>query len=316
MGILRKSAIFVTVITLFISCNADMSRQGGINQNIFPYIKLVESDDETYCTAQIVEGAAVESLDIPGMVHSAKGAIPIAEFLGYEDSIDALSLKRLKMDASTHIGQNVFKQMENIRSIEMTGIEENSIWQLPESMTENDQYHFCKWQAGDSVVSNGYPADPEYPIAVAVYEKHIESWLTDSNCHRLGCPVCNFVFGDKEKHQFQNVGNEEVCVVCGYVKNSIGGSGGFDVDLKNMVPEGHLTATEAERNVWLFRFNEDQIDEKYHSSVFEWYVGNVLQTETGSEFRFVLDGKRSYTVMCVFKNAYGVGSDSIYVIGK
>lgn len=297
---MRKLAVLFISMFVLLSCNENISRDGGVNLNIHPYLRFTETEDGL--EASVLDGASVSKLFVPS---------ECSMFNGFENPEDAARLKELVIGSETEIDPSFFEVATNLERIERTDIKDDSVWKLPETMPDVEGYHFLGWKAGGVFVKNGDPIDRNNTTVIPLYEKHRIIYAYDLLNHWLECSVCHKVLGEKEEHTFVN---DSYCEICGYVKGSAGNSGGFDVDVEFCIPEGHLVKESLGDNRYKISFVDDQKNEKYKATSFEWYVGQEkVEGEGGSFFVFEASSTRTYTVMCIFKNEYGAGSDSVYI---
>ena len=100
----RQRIIFllITLILILTSCNLGINKiddsEGSVNYYIYPYLKFTLSLDRTYYSASVVSGAKLESVSVPGYLHTDFGAMPIKEFAGFENSNDSVNLKEVTLD--------------------------------------------------------------------------------------------------------------------------------------------------------------------------------------------------------------------------
>ena len=312
---IRNVLILLLSALLLFSCSQPMF-DGGINQNIYPYLKFYVNEGE--CFVSVLEGANVVKLEIPAFLHSDNGKIPVVKFLGYERSEDAKSLKQLSIAGNTAIDTSFYQNAINLERITLTNPAENLVWSLPSSMPNREGYHFKGWFSGDEEVKDGDPITSSNAIVIPIYEKHTITYLTDADYHWLGCAVCNQILGEKEPHVFVGTGSNKHCDICGYGGGSGGNaSGGFDIGYEDQTPNGEI---KEDRNAsddtkWIVSFEfVDKQKEEYKATSIEWYVNNQkVDGANNSTLDFIGDKTLTYTVMCVVRNQYGVWSKSIRI---
>lgn len=303
---------------LLAACNGNLEMiegNGSVNLLIFPYLTFEPAEEEEYYEAYVVEGAAVTEIAVPGAVEVDGSEVPVKVFGGFRNPGDAAGLEKIILDSNIEaIGEGALDQAANISAVSVIGDVSGSFWMLP-SMAVEEGWHFL-WKAGDVYVKDGDPIDPANSTAYAVVGRHSAMIAHDGTYHWSECEECHEVIGSKEEHHFiTTASGAEVCEYCGYQKGSGSSSGGFDVDVEFKVPEGDLKVEPLGMNSWKFSFVNKK--DEYPPTAVSWYVNNVKQADADEwDFFFTASGKKSYVIMCVFRNEHGGGSCSASVTGR
>ncbi len=141
-----------------------------------------------------------------------------------------------------------------------------------------------------------------------------KSYGRNDACHWEIC-VCGYHLTEDEKHIWNLEGGKNVCSVCGGTANDDKTeSSGFDVDVSNPEPKGHLEKKE-KGNVWTFTFVDERAGTTAEVKRIEWYVNGVKQSETSNTFTLMYPERRSYTVMCIFYNSKSAASRDVTITG-
>ena len=204
----RQRIIFllITLILILTSCNLGINKiddsEGSVNYYIYPYLKFTLSPDRTYYSASVVSGAKLETVSVPGFLHTDFGAMPIKEFAGFENSNDSVNLKEVTLDVHIEkVKEGAFDKAENLKVVKTSGDKEGPKWAHLPTLTK-DGYHFIGWKAGDTFVFNGMPIDPANSEAVPVWSKLIYHAAKEATCTSKGnieyweCEDCNKFFTD------------------------------------------------------------------------------------------------------------------------
>lgn len=308
----EKILVLAMIVLFAVSCSEGMIGDGGINLNIFPYLKFSLSEDRTGFEASVLKGAALEEVRVPGMYYTEFGAMPVSAFLGFEDSRDAGRLKRIILDAQVGLAEGALADAANLESIEMTGLQSDSSWKLPGPISLDDESHFC-WKAGSEVIWPDMPMEPGNIEAKPVTEPHSIGWLHDDAFHWQGC-FCGYAKTEKQAHQFVN---DSVCEICGYVLDEdTEGSGGFVPEITDPRVYAHLESQMVAEKVYEISLVVDMDESsKYYPTDFIWYLNDILQEgERGTSFKFSAPMPMTYKIRCVFSNEEGgKGSDTLVI---
>ena len=154
-----------------------------------------------------------------------------------------------------------------------------------------------------------------------VYEHDIEDWEWtgyDETHHWHKCSECDYK-ADKDEHHWEDVGEDEVCSDCLYIraKGEKGQDGSFDIEPGTAEPDGVLKITGEEGS---FRATFTLAGKSMMTRV-EWYVDDEpVKTVTeisGTRvyFDFNAPDYRTYTVTCVVFNGEIVNSFDGQVFG-
>ena len=152
----RQRIIFllITLLLILTSCNLGINKiddsEGSVNYYIYPYLKFTLSPDRTYYSASVITGAKLETVSVPGFLHTDFGAMPIKEFAGFENSNDSVNLKEVTLDVHIEkVKEGAFDKAENLKVVKTSGDKEGPKWANLPSL-KKDGYHFIGWKAGET----------------------------------------------------------------------------------------------------------------------------------------------------------------------
>ncbi len=203
---IRNVIVLLLSLMLLFSC-AQPAPNGGINYNIYPYVRFTLSETSDYFIASVLKGATVESLSIPGEIHTDYGTMPVREFAGFENSSDASNLKVLVLHVNVRtIKEGALDYATALERIEVVGNKGNIWADLPR--LKKPGQHFIGWRAGDVFVKEGAVIDPAHPNAISVYEPHSMKLQEgkEPTCTQPGrksyyeCSICHELYLDAEGH--------------------------------------------------------------------------------------------------------------------
>ena len=156
---------------------------------------------------------------------------------------------------------------------------------------------------GTEIFESGAVGDHSFTVFEAVDEEY----------HRLLCQWCSTADeGSKEQHSFVAADNGKKCSKCGYIVPF--SDGGFNPILVDKSPKGHIELISEEKGVFTFRFFDDKAE--YPVTTVSWTTDGIAESSSdGETFVFTAPYKQTYFVRCVFRNDYGVGSQSMQITG-
>ena len=198
--------LLLSILILLTSCSGELNNvskgENDVNYFIYPYLKFTLSPDRTYYIASVVEGAKLNTVSVPGYVHTDFGAMPIKEFAGFENINDSANLKELTLDVNIEkIKEGSLAKAENLSIVKTTGDKDGPKWANLPTLVKSG-YHFIGWKAGNTFVYNGMPIDPNNKDAVPVWGKLIHHAEVKASCTTNGsieywqCDDCNKIFTD------------------------------------------------------------------------------------------------------------------------
>lgn len=193
----------VLAAALFTSCDAvSMSEgYGNVNQYIFPYLRFTLSEDKTYYRAEVLAGARVRGVTVPGEYHTQWGAMPVREFTGFEDPRDAADLVEVVLGRNVErVPEGAFAYAAGLRTVRTSG--GTGTWAYLPADMEREGSHFLGWRAGDSFVRGGDPVDPGHAEAEPVFALFVHHAMAEPTCVEDGsveyyeCPDCHRKYTD------------------------------------------------------------------------------------------------------------------------
>ncbi|MBO5770258.1 MAG: hypothetical protein J6R23_03295 [Spirochaetales bacterium] len=213
---MKKILLVIALILLIIfpSCDGSLiEADGNTNEYIYPYLEFELSDTLTYYTATVVAGANLTEINIPGEFHTDFGAMPVKEFCGFENPMDASSLKEIHFASNIeYIDEDALIYAENLQRVEHESKKEHDKWTYLPKLSKTG-HHFIGWQAGDEFVwemtESGYvqnivEVDPEHTVAKPIFVKLIKVDAVLSTCTDTGsiahyhCNHCGKEFSDAD----------------------------------------------------------------------------------------------------------------------
>lgn len=199
-----RKVLCILVIPLLVLASCQIESD-NVNKLIYPYLNFSLNSDGK-AAVSIADGAALGEVEIPAIVVLEGEDRPVWIFLGYEDQSDAASLQKLTIPADAIIDDGALDGASGLEELALSDIGEDSVWpELPDSMSQPGQ-HFIGWYAGDALVQEGEPIDPDHPVAEARFEDHVLSFVPgkDATCTESGsadhysCTVCGNIFADPD----------------------------------------------------------------------------------------------------------------------
>ena len=139
-------AILLISLFLMISCDIELlTGEENINDYIYPYLEFTISEDESYYTAEVVEGTNLEEVYIPAFADYKDEAVPIKYFDGFSNKDDASDIKTIIFESSdTTATDKAAKETEGLVNIKIDKPAENSVWgYLPP--VEKEGMEFIGW---------------------------------------------------------------------------------------------------------------------------------------------------------------------------
>ena len=199
-----RKVLCILVIPLLVLASCQIESD-NVNKLIYPYLNFSLNSDGT-AAVSIADGAALGEVEIPATVVLEGEDRPVSIFLGHEDFSDATSLQKLTIPADTTIDDGALDGASALEELILSDIGEDSVWpELPDSMSQPGQ-HFIGWYAGDALVHEGDPIDPDHPVAEARFEDHSlilvsgkEVTCTEpGSADHYSCTVCGNIFADPD----------------------------------------------------------------------------------------------------------------------
>ena len=199
--------LLILMVLSLLSCSQEIRRMedGDVNQNIYPYLEFSLSPDRTYYSASVVSGAKLESVSVPGYLHTDFAPMPVKVFKGFENPEDALNLKEVYVDVNIiEIAEDALDYAYSLEKVVVTGIESDSNWtKLPPAL-KREEYHFEGWKVGDTIYDgeSTISLDPETPLATPYFVKLEHHDAVSPNCTEEGnieyweCSDCHKYFTD------------------------------------------------------------------------------------------------------------------------
>lgn len=300
-NIFLTSIIFILLIVVS-SCGLEPMEAGrSVNGYIFPYIFFELSEDESYYTASILSGAAVEKVYIPGYVDYFDNDVPVKEFTGFEEPEDSVNLVEIRIDATVkRIAEGAFEKAVNLKKIIIVGNETEDGWSnLPILTVAGDHFH------GWKITDEGAEA---VMYELIHHERKDPTCTEDGNIEYWECHDCGKLFLDttaekettKDKviisslgHKFPLIKVEEsesTCSTHGYKKHWYCERCGelfWDAEGTEKATQDEVTKPFAPH-----KWDEGwQSDEEYHWHVCENGCGATTEKEAHSE---VLNYNKKY----------------------
>lgn len=147
------TSIILILLTLIFSCDVEPMKEGrSVNEYIFPYTKFTLSEDGTYYSASILNGAAVSEVYIPSYVDDFDGAIPVKYFTGFDSVDDIVNLTVTTFESSsTEIKLSSLDEAALLNTLKYKTVDKNNTsWKnLPELPNTEDE-EFIGWFLVDS----------------------------------------------------------------------------------------------------------------------------------------------------------------------
>ncbi len=176
-----RKLIFITTILLLLlsSCSLEMMEEGkSVNEYIFPYTRFTLSEDKTYHSASILEGAAVETIYIPSLVDDNDGSsLPVKYFTGFENDEDIVNLTTTTFESSsTEIKLSSLDQASLLYTLKYNTVdEENTRWKNLPSLPHTEDEEFLGWFLVNNPtvrIYNGNVMVPGYTTLFPKWGKH------------------------------------------------------------------------------------------------------------------------------------------------
>ncbi len=210
---MKRKGITTLIIFIFLillsSCNLTPMDDGkGVNDYIFPYVDFALSEDGTYYTATIVEGAALKDVYIPSFDDYFGSDIPVLVFNGFENTDDAKNLESITFESSqTSFSTDLFIYAENLKTFNIENIDDTYAVYFDLATIEKPGFEFDGWYIKGTNIKrvNGDKIIPGYTVLEPKYKEHelkfierVEATCT-SNGHKAyySCSSCNKLYLDK-----------------------------------------------------------------------------------------------------------------------
>ncbi len=207
-NIFLTSIIFILLIVVS-SCGLSPMEEGrSVNEYIFPYVNFTLSEDGSYYTAEIVEGAAVSDVYIASVADYFDDSIPVRYFTGFESDDDIVNLKSTTFESSsTEIKLNSLNQAAVLETIHYKNIDDNhTVWKNLPVLPHTGEYEFIGWyiEGTNKEVNNG---DEMKAGETKIYAKRVKVEVVHheevpATCTESGiaeyweCKYCGKIFSD------------------------------------------------------------------------------------------------------------------------
>ncbi len=306
----RKLILIITILLLLSSCSLEMMEEGkSVNEYIFPYTRFTLSEDKTYYSASILEGAAVETIYIPSLVDDNNGSsLPVKYFTGFENDEDIVNLTTTTFESSsTEIKLSSLDQASLLYTLKYNTVdEENTRWKNLPSLPHTEDEEFLGWFLVNNPtvrIYNGNVMVPGYTTLFPKWGKHnfkevgkedptcTESgWEAYHYCTNQGCDYTTKVelpaLGHNLiKHEISEAtciakGYKEVCWECTRCHLYFSDERG-----ENTISEEHL------KEIIVESAGHQEDGEGYHKDDdYHWLICKVC----GAEFNIKRDGKEAH----------------------
>ncbi len=186
------TSVILILLTLFSSCDVKPMEEGrSVNEYIFPYVEFTLSEDGTYYSASILEGAAVSKIYIPAYVENNEEAkLPIKYFTGFQNDEDAVNLKSTTFESSsTEIKLDSLNQASVLSTIKYEKVEgERVLWKNLPTLESTEEKEFKGWRTTntDAPVYNGDIMVPGYTTLYPYWGKHDNGFVYE-DAKEPGC---------------------------------------------------------------------------------------------------------------------------------
>ena len=199
--------IFISLL-LLISCDIELlTGEENINDYIYPYLEFTISEDESYYTAEVVEGTNLEEVYIPAFADYKDEAVPIKYFDGFSNKEDASDIKTIIFESSdTTATDKAAKETEGLVNIKIDKPAENSVWGYLPSV-EKEGMEFIGWfiEGSSTQVFEGDPITNNTIEPRFRAHSLIKREKKDATCISAGysetcweCTSCGKYFSDSE----------------------------------------------------------------------------------------------------------------------
>lgn len=236
--IILTSIVFILLV-LFSSCDLTPMEEGrSVNEYIFPYVKFTLSDDGSYYSASILEGAAVSSVYIPAYIeNNENGKVSVRYFTGFENDEDIVNLESTTIESSsTEIKLNSLDQASLLNTLKYNTVdEESTIWKNLPSLPHTEDEEFIGWflvNNPDVRIYNGSVMVPGYTTLFPKWGTHTfkemsakeptcteSGWEAYHYCTNSGCGYTTKVEVPALGHSLiKHEKSAPTCVTVGYTE--------------------------------------------------------------------------------------------------
>ena len=196
------------LLGLLTSCDLELlPADESVNDYIYPYLEFKISEDESYYTVAVVEGAKLEQLYIPAFADYQNETVPIKYFDGFNSAEDASDIKTIVFESSNTTATNkATKETKGLVSIKIDKVAEDSVWgYLPPAEKEGKE--FVGWFI-EGTTTQVFEGDPiTNPVIKPRFKDHslIKQEEKTATCTSSGykeacwqCQSCGKCFSDSE----------------------------------------------------------------------------------------------------------------------
>ncbi len=236
--IILTSIVFILLV-LFSSCDLTPMEEGrSVNEYIFPYVKFTLSDDGSYYSASILEGAAVSSVYIPAYIENNENEkVSVRYFTGFENDEDIVDLESTTIESSfTEIKLNSLDQASLLNTLKYNTVNEDStIWKNLPSLPHTEDEEFIGWflvNNPDVRIYNGSVMVPGYTTLFPKWGTHTfkkvsakeptcteSGWEAYHYCTNSGCGYTTKVEVPALGHSLiKHEKSDPTCVAVGYTE--------------------------------------------------------------------------------------------------
>ncbi len=188
-----------------------MEEGKSVNEYIFPYINFTLSEDGSYYTAEIVEGASVSSVYIASVADYFDSSIPILKFEGFENPSDAVNLKSITFESSqTSFSSELFIYADNLETFTVENVDSTYPVYTDLAVVEKRGYEFDGWYVkgtdvkrvnGDRIFPGLSTLEPRWKEHELVYVAKKDATCTqDGKKAHYKCSSCSKLFLDEKAY--------------------------------------------------------------------------------------------------------------------
>ena len=144
----RGAFLFIIIFTLLLlfSCDVEiLTGEENVNDYIYPYVDFTLSEDGSYYTATVVDGAQMEEVYIPSLVDNEGEAVPVKYFDGFENPEDAQYVSVIVLESdTTQMTDNATSSTSALVNVSIKEHASNAAWgYLPP--VEKEEKEFIGW---------------------------------------------------------------------------------------------------------------------------------------------------------------------------
>lgn len=162
-----------------------------------------------------------------------------------------------------------------------------------------------------------YFADSAFSVETTLEESTIPAlghdwkYEHDDMVHWLECSICHL---EQENSRVEHIWGYDLlgrqyCTICQFVPKT--GEGGFNVDIVDKTPFGHLESVRDGSEIRVTFVNENI---SFPPQKISWYLNDVLYSEGGggnNKISFDITSSILYRVRCLYENEYGSRSETM-----